>query len=415
MTEKAMTEDQEIQAAIKARLKEKGIGVDVESPPTEVRKGKARPPAPLPESSSVAKPLPVQQNTEPKSESIKVDVDPLDQAMKDLKVEEKEKEKTDALSSNQIAAGAGATVGTLMRLSGRDVSSGMKKSPEGTSIFSPKVAPQSYQAMQEMNRNIAASEDAMRKLDDEIRNLTRNPKASAMDFTPDQVQRILSGGEGPTMGTTGAQRGYGYNAEQQRRARTQAEIEANIRRTNPYMSDPIVQAGQVVPLRSGIQVPTNVATQIAEEKARAQYEQQRKILAQQQESEQNKMKINQQNMNREADLAKSRGYRSGLGKATMGAVGGAQAGLSGYDIYQKFKNKEPISWEDWSRLGGSLAQTFGGRKLGTAGALATLPYAIKNREEILRGMTMNDVNPTAFPAGTSGADEPVYRDSSFRR
>jgi hypothetical protein len=217
------------------------------------------------------------------------------------------------------------------------------------------------------------------------------------------------------MGTTGAQRGYGYNAEQQRRARTQAEIEANIRRTNPFVSDPIVQAGQVVPLRSGIQVPTNVATQIAEEKARAQYAEQRKALAQQYESEQNKIKINQQNMNQEANLAKSRGFRSGLGKATMGGVGGAQAGLSGYDIYQKFKKNEPITWEDWSRLGGSLAQTFGGPRMGAAGALATLPYAIKNREALLRGMTMGDVNPTAFPAGTAGADDPLYRDSSSGR
>jgi hypothetical protein len=45
--------------------------------------------------------------------------------------------------------------------------------------------------------------------------------------------------------------------------------------------------------------------------------------------------------------------------------------------------------------------------MGAAGALATLPYAIKNREELLRGMTQSDINPTAFPAGTTEGDELV--------
>jgi hypothetical protein len=168
-------------------------------------------------------------------------------------------------------------------------------------------------------------------------------------------------------------------------------------------------------LKSGIQVPTNVATEIAQQQAKAQTEQQRQKLELQRQSELNKAGLSQQTINRESDLAKSRGFRSGLGKTAMGGIGGAQAGLSGYDIYQKWKNKEPIDWQDWSRLGGSLAQTFGGPITGTAGALATLPWAIKHKEELLRGMTMNDVNPTAFPAGTSGAEEPVYRDSSSGR
>jgi hypothetical protein len=401
--------DAEIQEQIKARLKEEGIEPEQERPEPTVRPGKPRPPAPLPSVNQAAP-----QEVKPRSQEVGspetlIDdvMDALERQEQEAKASEKKKKEQQNLSDKEIAAGAGALTGVAARLSGRDISSGFRKSPEGSNIFSPKVAPQSYQAMEEMNRNIAESQKAMAKLDEEIRNITRNPKASAMDFTPDQVQRILSGGEGPTMNTTGAQRGYGYNAEQQRRARTQAEIEANIRRTNPAISDPIVKAGQVVPLRSGIQVPTNVASEIAQEQARAQSDQQRKSLMQQQESEQNKIKINQQNMNQEANLAKSRGFRSGLGKTVMGGVGGAQAGLSGYDIYQKFKKNEPITWEDWSRLGGSLAQTFGGPRMGVAGALATLPYAIKNREELLRGMTQSDINPTAFPAGTTEGDELV--------
>jgi hypothetical protein len=393
MTDKAMTEEDEIKAAIKARLKEEGIVPEEERPAPKVKHTK--PPAPLP--ADAVKQSSAEQDNEPQSKPAETSGDPLDQAIKDLKKDETKKEETSSVSSKQIVAGTGATAGALLRLTGRDIESGMKKSPEGTSIFSPKVTPQSYQAMQEMNKNIAASEEAMKKLDEEIRNLTRNPKASAMDFTPDQVQRILQGGEGPTMGTTGAQRGYGYNAEQQRRARTQAEIEANIRRTNPAISDPIVQAGQVVPLRSGIQVPTNVATQIAEEKAKAQYEQQKKALELQHQSEQNIKTINEQNMNKEAGLAKSRGYRSGLGKMAQGTAGGAQTGFSVYDIYQKWKNNEPIDWQDWSRLGGGLALGLGGKKTGVVGGLATLPWAYKHRDELYKGMTMPDVaDPNMF-------------------
>jgi hypothetical protein len=269
--------------------------------------------------------------------------------------------------------------------------------------------------MNEALADLEGRQSLVKKIEDQLRNLTQDPTAKITDFTPEQVQRILQGGEGPTMGTTGAQRGYGYQGEQQRRARHQGEVERTVSRINPYLPDPIVQAGQVVPLKSGIQVPTNVATEIAQQQAQAQTEQQRRNLELQRQSEMNKAGLSQQTINTEADLAKSRGYRSGLGKAVMGGVGGAQAGLSGYDIYQKFKKNEPITWEDWSRLGGSLAQTFGGPRMGAAGALATLPYAIKNREELLRGMTQGDINPTAFPAGTAGADEPVYRDSQSKR
>lgn len=412
-----MTEEEEIKAAIKARLKEEGIESEDEKHAPEVRRGHAKPPAPLPSADSASsaenKP-PSEEGGAPKSIADQV-LEALEKAQKQQKEEEKKKEEAQTLSNKQIAAGTGAAAGLVTRLTGRDVESGFKPSPEGSNIFSPKPTEENIRVMGEAVGDIKERQSLVHKIEEQLRNLTQDPNAKITDFTPDQVQRILQGGEGPTMGTTGAQRGYGYNAEQQRRARHQAETERTVSKINPYAPDPIVQAGQVVPLKSGIQVPTNVATEIAQQQAKAQTEQQRQKLELQRQSELNKAGLSQQTINRESDLAKSRGFRSGLGKTAMGGIGGAQAGLSGYDIYQKWKNKEPIDWQDWSRLGGSLAQTFGGPITGTAGALATLPWAIKHKEELLRGMTMNDVNPTAFPAGTSGAEEPVYRDSSSGR
>jgi hypothetical protein len=392
-----MTEEEEIKAAIKARLKEEGIESEDEKHAPEVRRGHAKPPAPLPsaEPNAENKP-PAEEGGAPKSIADQV-LEALEKAQRQQKEEEKKKEEAQTLSNKQIAAASGATAGVLARLTGRDFESGLKPSPQGTNIFSPKPSEENIRIMNEAVGDIKERHSLVNKIEEQLRNLTQDPNAKITDFTPDQVQRILQGGEGPTMGTTGAQRGYGYNAEQQRRARHQAETERTVSKINPYAPDPIVQAGQVVPLKSGIQVPTNVATEIAQQQAKAQTEQQRQNLELQRQSELNKAGLSQQTINRESDLSKSRGYRSGLGKAAMGTIGGAQSGLSGYDIYQKWKNKEPIDWQDWSRLAGSLAQTFGGRKTGTAGALATLPWAYKHRDELYKGMTLPDVaDPNMF-------------------
>lgn len=412
-----MTEEEEIKAAIKARLKAEGIDTEDEKPAPEVRRGHAKPPAHLPSGESAPsaenKPSP-EQGGEQKSVADQV-LEALEKAQRQQKEEDKKKEEAQTLSNKQIAAGTGAAAGVVARLSGRDIESGFKPSPEGTNIFSPRPTEENIRVMNEAVGDIKERQSLVKDIETKLRNLTQDPNAKITDFTPDQVQRILQGGEGPTMGTTGAQRGYGYNAEQQRRARHQAETERTVSRINPYAPDPIVQAGQVVPLKSGIQVPTNVATEIAQQQAKAQTEQQRKNLELQRQSELNKAGLAQQTINREADLAKSRGYRSGLGKTVMGGIGGAQSGLSALDIYQKWKNGEPLDWEDWSRLGGSLAQTFGGPKTGIAGGLATLPWAIKHKEELLRGMSQSDVNPTAMPAGTALGDEPLYRDPQAGR
>jgi len=68
-----------------------------------------------------------------------------------------------------------------------------------------------------------------------------------------------------------------------------------------------------------------------------------------------------------------------------------------------------------------VASGFGGigmmtqnKTLGALGAAAQLPYAIKHREELLNNMTMNDINPLAFPAGTAESmSSPMEAPTSF--
>jgi hypothetical protein len=378
-----MTEE-EIQARIKARLKEEGIESDEDRPASRAQR--ARPPARIDESIVKA------QSEEPKNPAEEGGRERIDSVFDAIDAEERrtkdETKNNETLTPKQAIATAGALTGAALKL----------KSEPGKGVFQPKPTSENARVVGEISEDIVSRQKALDKIDEQIRNIIKDPNATSADFTPDQVQRILQGGEGPTAGTTGAQRGYGYNAEQQRRARHQAQTEGVVSRINPYLPDPIVQAGQVVPLPSGIQVPTNVATELAQAKAKAQAEAQRRNLELQRQSEQNKINIGKENINKEMKLAQSRGYRAGAGKVAVGALGGAETGLSAYDIYQKWKSGQPIDWQDWSRLAGGLGMTFGGTRLGTAGALATIPWAIKHKDELMREMTLGDINPTAFSA-----------------
>jgi len=63
---------------------------------------------------------------------------------------------------------------------------------------------------------------------------------------------------------------------------------------------------------------------------------------------------------------------------------------------------------------GGLAMMTKNKPLGALGAAAQLPYAIKHREELLNNMTMNDINPLAFPAGTAESmSSPMEAPTSF--
>jgi hypothetical protein len=259
-----------------------------------------------------------------------------------------------------VVASAGAAAGALAR----------HKGVETKNVFKP--GENVYQAPQK-------TVDA---LNQHLRTITGDANVDVRGMTNAQIDRILQGGEGSTLGTTGAQRGYGYQNEQQRRSRNQHEVENLVKKISPNLPDPIVQAGQTVPLPSGIEVPVNVARQHAADTT-----------------------TNTQRAISEAQKSmKTSGIKSGAAKVGAGALGG---GLSAAQAYEMATQKTPADWSQYLSLLGGLGATFGGPRAGVAGGLAQLPYAIKNREAIMRGMTGTEVNPTAFPIGMPGADEPV--------
>lgn len=270
----------------------------------------------------------------------------------------------DKKSSSSSGLGAVATAGAAAGAFARH------KGLEGRNVFKP--GENVYQAPQ---KTIDA-------LNERLRTITGDPSVDVRGMTNAQIDRILQGGEGSTMGTTGAQRGYGYQNEQQRRSRNQQEVESTVRRMNPNLPDPIVQAGQTVPLPSGIEVPVSVARQHATDTALG----------------------NQRAVSEAQKSLKTSALKSGAARVGSGALGG---GLTAAQAYEMAAQPEPADWSQYLSLLGGLGITFGGPRMGVAGGLAQLPYAVKNREAIMRGMTGTEVNPTAFPVGMPGADEPV--------
>jgi len=406
--------DEEIQARIKARLKEEGIDSDEkpsEQPSAPVMR-RARPPAHI--DSVVTEPAMPNVEAESSSGEANDDVfNALERAEQESKAESKKKEQEESSAQKAMAAGAGAATGALARYKGVDFE-GNLLSP-GRSVFQPSEASmnQTSQVYNSISEDMKARQAALDKIDDQIRQITRSPTASSGELTQEQINRILQGGDGSTMGTTGAQRDFGYKGEQQRRARVQSELEGNIRSANPNLPDPIVGAGQVVPLRSGIQVPTATAAQIAQDEAAKQAMAQRQALELQRQSEMNRMKIGEDQLNQEMKLNKSRGFRAGAGKIGMGAVGGALTGLDilnalkVYEAHKKDpKHNRPLDWTDYLALGGGPLAMFGKKILGPIGMGMQIPYAVKHSDEVLRGMTMSDINPTVF--GGTDALEPAF-------
>jgi hypothetical protein len=404
-----MTE-QEIQARVKARLKEEGIDTDEGSSEKPAAKPvhRAKPPVTLEQAG-------IDQNaatpsSEDKGQGEPSAVDPLDQAQEELQAETNKKNENDSTLQKGVAAGAGAAAGLAARYKGMELGKGML-SP-GENVFTPSgnKSEQISQTYKNISDEMKARQAAMEKIDEQIRQITRNPKATSHDLTPEQIERIFQGGEGSTLGTTGAQRGFGYQGEQQRRARVQADTERNVRGLNPNLSDPIVSAGQLVPLRSGIQVPPSVAAETAQAELLAQQNAQKANLEAERQTHENLLKENQKNLNATVKGAKRSGYVTGGAKLGMGALGGALTGLDALNAYRVYEaNKQdptknrPLDWTDYMALGGGPLAMFGKKILGPIGLGMQIPYAVRHRDEVARGMTMSDINPTVY-SGTEATD-----------
>jgi hypothetical protein len=257
-------------------------------------------------------------------------------------------------------AGLGASTGALLR----------HKGMEARNIFSP-------------GQNVyQPSEKSIQNINVQLRQKTGDPTLDYRALTPDQVNRILSGGEGSTLGTTGRQRSEGFNLETSRRSRLQNDLENLVNQKFPGTPDPIISVGEpLVPLKSNLIVPQSVATKEAEK------------------TTSNTL----QAINEAEKSAKMSGIKSGLTKGGMGALGGALTGLQGYNMATQEK---PLDWSHYLSLLGNLGMTFGGKSLGTLGGLAQIPYAIKHRDELAHGMTYGDINPTVFGGSSEALDSP---------
>lgn len=120
------------------------------------------------------------------------------------------------------------------------------------------------------------------------------------------------------------------------------------------------------------------------------------------------------NIQRAAGL--SQATQRGVG-AGMGGLFGMGAAMQGYEA----ATQQPMDWQKWLSLGGNLAGAAGAVSskvpqmvrgvpvLGPLATLAQMPYLIKNREALMRALTMGDVMPPAVATGAEMFDPAVPR------
>ena len=82
-------------------------------------------------------------------------------------------------------------------------------------------------------------------------------------------------------------------------------------------------------------------------------------------------------------------------------VGGVVAVPQLMDAGTDYIRNKPVDPTQVASGLGGVGMMTGNKTLGALGAVAQLPYAIKHKDEILKNMTMNDINPFAFPVGTA--------------
>jgi hypothetical protein len=299
------------------------------------------------------------ENVAPTYRSSQADVRSVDNEI-DSQQRLQDQANQEELLRKATVAGLGTSAGALLR----------HKGVEAKNIFSP-------------GQNVyQPSEKSIQNINVQLRQKTGDPTLDFRALTPEQVSRILSGGEGPTLGTTGRQRQEGFSLEGTRRSRTQNEIEDFVNKNFPATRDPFTSIGEpLVPLKNDIIIPRSVATQEAEK------------------TTSNTLKA----INEAEKSAKMSGIKSGLTKAGVGALGGALTGLQAYNMATQDK---PLDWSHYLSLLGNLGVTFGGPKIGTIGGLAQIPYAIKHRDELAHGMTYGDINPTVFGGMPEASESP---------
>jgi len=303
-----------------------------------------------------------------------------------------------------IAAGAGA--GALARYKGVEFNGNLLGPSKTLFNQDEKFNPQTSEKINSISDAIQGHQDTLEKINAKIRETLQNPDVT---YSTDRnspgakwAAKVVNQ-DRPDTSVTEASSAYN-------RSKGQGPVSG--RMTKLWGARQAQEPGQP---------PINRLDQMSAQRearaAQATAEQQAALdlLAKQHESETTKMNLEKQNMQKEANLAQSRGYRSGALKMMQGTIGGATLLPDVYGMYKKYSNKKtPLdSYDaevDAAKIAGDLAMTFGGTRLGALGAALQLPWAIQNREALLRGMTMGDINPTAFP----GSNEPVYDENAIR-
>lgn len=216
------------------------------------------------------------------------------------------------------------------------------------------------------------------------------------------VEHTMQSGQGQRPSETGRMRENTHNQETQRQA-----LAAKQGIQLPGASNLIVNAGPMYTTESGVAIPKNAAIQLEQElqiKKAAEAEQRRQILEKQAIEQQ---RLQQQKARRDQMIGSAKGAAKGTAQLGQGFVGGALAAPAlyeyGRDVIKNDPKKPADVTQGISGIGG-LMMALGKSKLGGLGALAQIPYIVKNRDELARSQMLSDVVPDTMRMGMTGSE-----------
>jgi hypothetical protein len=309
-------------------------------------------------------------------------------------------------SVNGYGALAGSLAGAGARLAGVEAPANPfaktfnlpPKLPEVQPVQENPVLDKFDQQIKDIKAKQSASEAAVEA---HLREVTGDPKIKASSYTPEQIERLMAGGNKPSLGIPARARVATFNDETQRMADVNS---LNRDELNTMGHDPrhaSRESGPLVRLQNSlIAVPPHVAEGYVSPEEQAAEE--ARLLQKQKTIEETKQLL----AKHQADMAahdqsikdlgtakeqaayeqlkaqnlrdRATAFRTGSAKVGAGMIGGAATGAQLAEIGKHaLQGEMPTKEELMSALGG-LGMTFGGKKLGTAGAIAQLPYVIKN-------------------------------------
>ena len=216
------------------------------------------------------------------------------------------------------------------------------------------------------------------------------------------VQHTMQSGQGKMPGVTGREREGTHNLESQRQSwATEQGTQA------PGSKQAVVQAGPMVTNKAGLSIPLNTAMSLEEQLLAKQNAD--RIADQQirQKIAETEQKFDEKKAKRTNAINTVKGATQGTARLGQGVVGGAFAAPAlyeyGRDVIKRQPNKPADPTQGLSGVGG-LAMALGKNKLGALGALAQIPYLVKNRDEIARSQMLADIVPDTMRMGMTGAE-----------